>query len=537
MGRVGWLMVGLFCTVSMAFGQLGSTLNLGSHKVGFEQKWLFDYGRTYKMKLPNGSFYGSKKSPRPILLNLWYPALPSKRTKPMPHSRYLDFAKANPEIKPWLTEYATYNRDTICNEVTGTSRKKLTAGQTEAWKKFLEHPTRCFLDAKPSTGKFPLVIYHPGYGSSVEDNAEFCEFLASYGYMVASSSYVDRDGDSFNIDAYSGSIGDINFLTTYLRQRPNVDWEHIGLIGHSGGAHTALKSRAVFGVAADAIVSLDTTEDYYSLDDPRWKFVQHDILPNLFRMKGPILMVANPYAYFALADKFKEADRHYFTVALGHNEFISQGVQRLRVMEPFAELTKKSETTKERKRVEDCYRRLCEFTLGYFDANLKGNRRTLAQLEKTYSTTVVGGTLPHVEVVPKGTTTIPDFDPEKPGIPTPRQVRPLLAKIGPEKVAEIIRSKYEKSNPAPIFNPVFAYALEFELFKQNKGKDAEILHAAYSSVKVKTAQMFTTQAWFGDVTKNYAFAEECLKMLLTLEPEHGEGKKMLEDIQKKMKGS
>jgi hypothetical protein len=512
-----------------------SPLPHGSHKVGFKQQWHFDYGRTYQMRLKDGKSYASGKAPRPILMNLWYPATPGSQAKPMPYSAYLDFAKGHPEIKPWLQAFLDYNRGIVCHEVMGVDEKDLKPAQRTAYLQFLNGPTRSFPNSPSAKGKYPVVIYHQGNGSSIEDNSDFCEYMASWGYVVVSSSYVAGDGTSFNIDSKAGSAADIRFLTAYLRTLPNVDWEHIGLIGHSGGAHTALKYRAVPGVITDAIVSLDTTEDYYSLADPRWTFIKHDILPNIENMSGPIMMVANPYAYFELADKLTNADRCYFTVKLDHNEFISQGLQRLRVGAPLAEAAKQAEAVANLKTIEASYARLCEYVRFYFDAKLKGKSEDLGKQTATYSNTQLGGDLPHVELVPKGVATPPEFLAESGRLPEPRHLRGLIAKQGAAKTVEIIRAAHAKDPKAPIFHPIFVYSLQYDLFKTNRNDDAKSIYTAYTSLDIKAGEMFVNQAWFGDVTKNYAFAEECLNMLLTLEPNHAEGKKMLEEIRKKMK--
>ena len=84
------------------------------------------------------------------------------------------------------------------------------------------------------------MIYHAGHGSSFEDNSVLCEFLASHGYVVFGSAFQEPSGASFNVDGKQTSARDMEFLIAYAKQLPNADWHHVGVIGHSGGAHAAL---------------------------------------------------------------------------------------------------------------------------------------------------------------------------------------------------------------------------------------------------------------------------------------------------------
>ena len=91
--------------------------------------------------------------------------------------------------------------------------------------------------------RFPLVIYHSGAQGSFEDNAVFCEFLASHGYVVIGSAFQDVTGRTLAVDGSKGSARDLEFLIAHARRQPNVDWQKIGLVGHSLGAQAILMFR------------------------------------------------------------------------------------------------------------------------------------------------------------------------------------------------------------------------------------------------------------------------------------------------------
>jgi len=88
---------------------------------------------------------------------------------------------------------------------------------------FLDTKTAATQDAAASIGRFPLVINHQGLGVSFEDNSVLFEFLASHGYVVATSAYQPEDSECFNIDSdLVRSIKDMEFLLNALHDHPNI---------------------------------------------------------------------------------------------------------------------------------------------------------------------------------------------------------------------------------------------------------------------------------------------------------------------------
>src|SRR5262249_40830133 len=144
----------------------------------------------------------------------------------------------------------------VCKELMGKKPTELDKTERTLLESFWDSPTATHRDAPPHDGRFPLVIYHAGAQSSFEDNAVFCEFLASHGYVVVGSAFLDLSGDSFNIAGNHGSARDFEFLIAHAGRFPNVDWQHVGLIGHSAGAQSALLYRGYEASAVDAVVSL-----------------------------------------------------------------------------------------------------------------------------------------------------------------------------------------------------------------------------------------------------------------------------------------
>jgi dienelactone hydrolase len=281
---------------------LWGRLSPGPYAVGFRSLWQLDYSRRYNMTFGDKTAYAPGKAPRPILVNLWYPATTAAGDRPMPHRDYLEIDSAEPPLARFAAELADYNRAVLAREVMGKPAKELTDREKRLLDEFLDTPTFCVRNATAAGGRFPLVLYHAGHESSLEDNSVLCEFLASHGYVVLGSAFQEPSGSSFNVDGKQTSAGDLGFLIAYAKQLANADWNHVGVVGHSAGAHATLIYRAQGGCLADAVVSLDTTQDYHSLTDPRWDEMTRTAVRNKHNVTGPLLMVANPHAFFELAD-------------------------------------------------------------------------------------------------------------------------------------------------------------------------------------------------------------------------------------------
>jgi hypothetical protein len=335
-------------------------------------------------------------------------------------------------------------------------------------------------DAAAAEGPFPLVIYHAGAGSTFDDNSVLCEFLASHGYVVFGSAFQEPSGESFNVDGKHTSARDMQFLIGYAKQLANVDWRHVGVIGHSAGAHATLMYRAQADCLADAVVSLDTTQDYFSVAELRWEELCRTVVKNRRNMTGPLLMVANPHAYFQLADSLSLARRYYLTIKdLDHNNFVSQssmmGELRHRLRFPTTAGAgagpPNAEEVKERTRltaVKAAYESLCIYLLHFLNAELKGDAAGKKFVATRYRDTPLAGAAPHVEYVPPGVAGAEPYAENSPQPPTPRQVRDFLRKHGSTKTIALFR-RFQKDSPTqPVYHLIFGWALVSDLLDQGK---------------------------------------------------------------------
>jgi hypothetical protein len=488
----------------------------GPHAVGFRSLWELDYGRTYNTRFDDDTSYSPGKAPRPILINTWYPAQGAGDLRPIRHRDYLAIGTADPRLARLAHKLAEYEEAVICRYVTGRPAAELTDRERGLLDQYLDTPTACFRGAPPADGIFPLLLYHGGGGSSFEDNAVLCEFLASHGYVVMTSAFQRADGGSFGIDPLTTSERDLGLLIAHARRLAHVDWEHIGAAGHSAGAQAQLLLRCRDGSPIDAVVSLDSTVDYFSLNTRGWEHMK-EVVKNARNMGVPLLLVANAHAFFQLADQLGHAERYYLTLSRqDHDDFIAQGIAR-RIL-----ACEVNPDDAGRRTVLDAaragYEAVCEAVLAFFDAHLKRRRSDDTDLMKKYGRNKLGGPVPHVEHVPAGVAGPDRFRDELGLAPTPRQFRRLLAARGLESTAALWEHYYEKDPSLPIFQQEFVYALVDELLEQGRIHDAAGIARVAETFGQNIAQVYADE---GDLQRRYdsvAEAEEHYRKALMIDP-------------------
>jgi pimeloyl-ACP methyl ester carboxylesterase len=452
-------------------------------------------------------------------VNLWYPAEKPEDLKPMRHRDYLAIQTGDLRVSRFAAKLVEYVRTIVCKEVMGKPVAALSDRERRLLDEFWDTPTACLRDAMPRDGKFPLVLYHSGAQSSFEDNAVLCEFLASHGFVVVGSAFQET-GRSFNVDPYHTSLRDLEFLIAYARRLSYVDWEHIGLAGHSAGAQGALIFCSQDASPVDAVVSLDTTEDYHSVSDRRWEDMVKPILERAENIHTPFLMIANCHAFFDLMDRLKHADRYYLTFAdVGHNDFISQGIVRHDLAARASPGDRNLQARRDAARA--AYAPICESIVDFFDVHLKQDPGKKGRLLR-YERNRLGGVEPHLDFVPAGVGAAEPLRDGSDAAPTPRQFRPLLAKRGLEPTIALLKQCHEKDPSAPIFQGEFGYALVFEMLETDRNPEAIAFTRLYASFGLPMIKLFIRT---GDVFRGLGMKPTALdyyQKARVLEPDNAE---------------
>jgi dienelactone hydrolase len=112
----------------------------------------------------------------------------------------------------------------------------------------------------PLEGAHPVVLIGQGMGGAVQDQAALAEYLASHGYVVATTPSPVRLGgrmesESDVLPLARDQARDLEIALDRVRERLRTDPGRIGLVGYSFGARPALLLAA--RLPARALVSLD----------------------------------------------------------------------------------------------------------------------------------------------------------------------------------------------------------------------------------------------------------------------------------------
>jgi pimeloyl-ACP methyl ester carboxylesterase len=212
--------------------------------VGLKVVEQFDYSRTYRPATDDlGKPYIGERS-RPLQTLIWYPA---QRTiaKPMTFGDYGKLISTETSFGKPLPAAEVEER------VNGMSIKP-------------EPTLRAIRDAEMKPGHFPIVIYAPSFSNTSWENADLCEYLASYGYVVRASPDMgattrSMTGDVAGVNAQSR---DISFLIGYAETLPDVDKSEIAVAGYSWGGISNLFAAARDN-RIDALVALDGSMRYF----------------------------------------------------------------------------------------------------------------------------------------------------------------------------------------------------------------------------------------------------------------------------------
>jgi dienelactone hydrolase len=356
---------------------LWGKLQSGPYAVGFKTYWRYDRARVYD---PPYRANGTEVAvhPRPMLVNIWYPARRTAAAKPMLYREYLEVSSKEPFLRRFAARLVAFNRDVIRWEVLGKPLAALSVAEKQLMERLMQARTAAFRNATPSPGLFPVVVNHQGLGGAFEDNAVLFEWLASHGYVVANSAYQSENPAYLNIDGdLALSVKDMDFLVNELQSWPNADLQKIGAIGQSYGGQAVMAWRAESNSPVDALVSLDATLEYSPLGDPRRSRLMAR-LGQTDRMAAPMLLFAQKdrSPEFGHYDPMKYADRYYVSVNhLLHNDFISHGA----IGSELAPANRPNPP--EPKAIRPTYEQVCRYTLQFFNAYLKQDRAAFAFLQ------------------------------------------------------------------------------------------------------------------------------------------------------------
>ncbi len=221
--------------VATAAPPLWGHLAAGPHLVGFTVLNERDASRS-----------DSLGEARRVQVGVWYPARASRSARHLIYGDYVALAAC--ELGGECVA-EPYRKFLVENGVD--------SGAARAW---LSSPMGAVRDAAHANGSFPLIVIAQGNGNSAHDQAILAEYLASHGYIVATTPsqalIPDKSNDAEAVlPRVEAQAADIEVAMRAVRKSFPVRGR-AGLIGHSFGARSSLLV-AARDSAIGALVSLD----------------------------------------------------------------------------------------------------------------------------------------------------------------------------------------------------------------------------------------------------------------------------------------
>jgi tetratricopeptide (TPR) repeat protein len=268
---------GLSAQEAMLWGDLEP----GPHGVGYMAIEHYDYARSFQ---PKRDYFGEVipgERGRPIQICIWYPAVVQADAVAGGMS---DYAFSPPED---MRHYAFLAG--IQNREIGFLHAILNNNQTAVFE-VLGTDMKAVRGADPAEGRFPLLVYHSDLGSGIAENAVMFEYLASHGFVVATThsfgpSAVNAEPTAAALETL---VGDMEFVIAALRDMEFVDPDKLGVFGYRAGGLAAL----LLGMRnhnVDAVLGLETV----SADQEVLDLAAANPFYSMARMTAPLLQAYN----------------------------------------------------------------------------------------------------------------------------------------------------------------------------------------------------------------------------------------------------
>jgi dienelactone hydrolase len=223
-------------------------LEPGPHAVGFKTIEYYDYSRTYA---PEKDYFGNPlgtETARPVQICYWYPAEVGPNEASMV---YAEYSFPYPENGGFIDVLgALQNRDLQMLFFYTNNSQAAVQG-------VMDTDMHAVRDAVEKPGPFPLVIYHGPNGGGFCGNAVLCEYLASHGFVVATTHTMGALAAAAGQDQsdIESVVRDREIIWDELHGLTSVDADRVGLVGYAYGGSTAI-AHAMRHTDIDALVTV-----------------------------------------------------------------------------------------------------------------------------------------------------------------------------------------------------------------------------------------------------------------------------------------
>lgn len=256
--RVVFLILALLGSPSVSFAGSNFTRHNppGRYVVGLRIVEQYDFSRGYRGEtdVQTGKPITGERA-RPIQTLIWYPAA-NGSGQDLTVGDYARLGVTADDFDHPPAERAAMQAKFVAARVATLSPERAKAE--------LAAPMLARRDAKPASGKFPVVIYAPSFNAEAYENADLCEYLASHGYLViASPSFGQASrGMTTDLEGVEAQVGDIEFLIGYAHGLPQADVSRLAVAGYSWGGLANVMAAAKDS-RIRALVTLDGSVRYW----------------------------------------------------------------------------------------------------------------------------------------------------------------------------------------------------------------------------------------------------------------------------------
>jgi dienelactone hydrolase len=336
-------------------------LHYGPYQVGFRVDSQYDSTRIYQP--------GKDLTYRPLSIHIWYPAKKPSNENLMLYKTYIGLETQREVFAITDSSQVT----AYCNNVVGgyrqyatTFMKNLSVGTND----ILQAPTKAIYQVAPVNRRFPVIVYAPSLGKSANQNHIACEYLASHGYVIISVASAGQQSQTMTKDTAGimAQVRDLEYITARAYQLPNVDTSKIGTFGFSWGG----MSNVIYQMRNPNVKALACWDGSYEYQD-------YDLIKTVSDFSTAKLTV--PYLY--LSNQNEDWSTFPFVRSLANTSKHLYRLKRLEHAEFTAYWSFYASIKPATSYQTDSYRALCNYTLAFFDAYLKGSKKAKRVLQNS----------------------------------------------------------------------------------------------------------------------------------------------------------
>lgn len=302
--------------------------NRNDYNVGFKRYYVFDDSRKYPLLYEPGKNYDTTLYKRPMIVNVWYPAIQNKNSKTEKYTEYLNFENPDTLWTVFLKRIKNFNLTTIKENAFRYTELNDTLVENSLFDSLFNTDALIIKNAIVAKGRFPLVVYQQSLGGTIEENAFLLRYIASHGYVVVNCAYQSNSGKLMHPDwNLERSENDVRFLLNFAKSKSNlnfIDTSNIHLLGFSFGAQSNFNIVTKYN-SIKSLVSLDSRLEYfYDYNVRGYGELPKYLLTNYRKINIPTLLFTNQEAPYIIIDSLKNSDRFYIMVKdYEHYDFCS----------------------------------------------------------------------------------------------------------------------------------------------------------------------------------------------------------------------